>query len=59
MLPALAVWWVHGFRAALTGSAHPWPRIGNRGWLLLGGVLLAFTVWRNLPGLPLSAFLAP
>ena len=59
LLPALAVWWVLGTRAALTGGLYPWPRIGNRGWLLLGAALLAFTVWRNVPALPLSAFLAP
>jgi hypothetical protein len=59
LLPALAVWWVLGTRAAWTGAAHPWPRLGNRGWLVVGAVLLAFTVWRNVPGLPLAAFLAP
>jgi len=31
----------------------------NRGWLVLGAVLLVFAVWRNLPALPLAGFLAP
>jgi len=59
LLPVLAVWWVLGLRAACSGRPHPWPRLSNRGWLVLGAVLLLFTVWRNLPALPMSGFLAP
>lgn len=59
LLPVLAVWWALGTRAAWAGRPHPWPRVGNRGWLVLGAVLLVFTVWRNLPAVPLAGFLAP
>jgi hypothetical protein len=51
LLP-LAVWEaVRGLRGR--------PRLTPRGWLLLGAVLLLFTVWRNLPALPLAGYLAP
>ena len=33
--------------------------VGNRTWVVLGVVFGIFTVWRNLPGLPLSGWLAP
>lgn len=59
LLPVVAVWWAAGLRAATLGRPHPWPRMSNRGWLVLGAVLLLFTVWRNLPALPLAEFLAP
>ncbi len=59
LLPVLAGWWVLGTRASWAGRPHPWPRVGNRAWLVLGAALLAFTVWRNLPGVPLAGFLAP
>ena len=55
----LALWWVLGARAAWAARPHPWPRVDNRAWLVLATVLLAFTVWRNLPVLPLAGFLAP
>jgi hypothetical protein len=59
LLPMLALWWALGTRAALTGRVGPWPMLGNRGWVVLGTVLLVFTVWRNVPALPLAGFLAP
>jgi Protein of unknown function (DUF2752) len=59
LVPVLLVWWVLGLRAAWAGRPHPWPALTNRHWLVLGGVLLAFAMWRNLPGLPLGAYLAP
>lgn len=59
LLPLLGLWWLIGVRAAWAGRPHPWPRVDNRAWLVLGGVLLLFTVWRNLPALPLARFLAP
>ena len=59
LLTVLAVWWALGTRAAWAGRPHPWPRAGNRGYLALGVVLLVFTVWRNLPAVPLAGFLAP
>ena len=55
----LALWWVLGARAAWAGRPHPWPRVDNRAWLVLGAVLLTFMIWRNLPALPLAGFLAP
>jgi Protein of unknown function (DUF2752) len=59
LVPVLLVWWVLGLRAAWAGRPHPWPALTNRHWLVLGGVLLAFAMWRNLPVLPLADVLAP
>jgi Protein of unknown function (DUF2752) len=59
LAPTLTVWWVLGLRAAWAGRPHRWPLLTNRRWLLLGAVLLAFAIWRNVPGLPLGAYLAP
>jgi len=59
LLPVLGLWWVLGARAAWAGRPHPWPRVDNHVWLVLGAALMLFTVWRNLPTLPLAGFLAP
>lgn len=59
VLPAIAITWGLGVRAAVTG--RPTPRIGisNRTWVLLGILFLVFAVWRNLPQVPLGVWLAP
>ncbi len=59
LIPVLALWWVLGTRAAWAGRPHPWPRLDNRAWLVLGAALVAFMIWRNLPALPFADFLAP
>jgi hypothetical protein len=59
MVPVLTVWWILGLRAAWAGRPHGWPLLTNRRWLVLGGVLLAFALCRNLPDVPLGAYLAP
>jgi hypothetical protein len=59
LVPVLTVWWILSLRAAWDGRPHRWPLLTNRRWMVLGGVLLAFAVWRNLPALPLGAYLAP
>ncbi len=63
LLPVVLLGWLR----VVLGLVVPVPRgraaaplrIGNRGWLVLFAVLTVFTVWRNLPGLPLGAYLAP
>jgi Protein of unknown function (DUF2752) len=57
--PVVILWWTVGVRAAWAGRPHPWPLLTNRRWLVVGGVLLAFAVWRNVPALPLGAYLGP
>jgi Protein of unknown function (DUF2752) len=59
LLPIVLGWWVVSVRAAWRAEPNGAPRMTNRGWLVLGAVLLAFTVWRNVPALPWSHFLAP
>lgn len=59
VLPALALAWGSWVRATVTGRPTPGISIGNRTWALLAIVLLGFALWRNLPQLPLGAWLAP
>ena len=59
LLPVIALSWVLWARAAWQRRDVAAPSLSNRGWLALGAVLLVFTVWRNLPQLPLGAWLAP
>ncbi len=58
LLPVVAGLWLWALVAAARGATAP-PRITNRGWVVLLAVLLVFTVWRNVPALPLAAYLAP
>ncbi|MEO7234820.1 MAG: DUF2752 domain-containing protein [Lapillicoccus sp.] len=58
LLPVLAGLWLWSLVAAAREAQAP-PRVTNRGWLVLLAVLLVFTVWRNVPALPLAAYLAP
>lgn len=59
VLPAMAV--ALGLRtlAALTGRPTPQLLVTNRTWAVLGVLFLVFAVWRNLPQLPLGAWLGP
>ncbi len=59
LLPVLVAWWCLTARAALAGRPGGAPRVSNRFWLGLGLVLVAFTVWRNLPQLAGGTWLAP
>ena len=59
LVPVVTLWWILGVRAAWTARPHPWPLLTNRRWLVLGFVLLVFAVWRNVPEVPLGAYLAP
>jgi len=59
LVPVLTVWWILGVRAAWAGRPQRGPLLTNRRWMVLGGVVLAFAVWRNLPDVPLGAYLAP
>lgn len=59
LLPVLVVWWGLTLRAAWLGEPGAGPRVTNRGWLWVGAVLVAFMVWRNVPALPVGAWLAP
>jgi hypothetical protein len=59
LLPLLTFWWLLGVRAAWAGRPHRWLLLTNRRWLVLGAVLVAFALWRNLPAAPLGAYLAP
>ena len=57
LLPVAVGWWLLTAHAAWRSARV--PAVTNRGWLVLGAVMLVFTVWRNIPALPLSDFLAP
>ena len=59
LLPVIALSWVLWASAAWQRREVARRRLSNRGWLVLGAVFLVFTVWRNLPQLPLGAWLAP
>lgn len=59
LLPLVVLGWLRVVGAAARGQASPGLRVGDRAWLVLLGVLSVFTVWRNLPGLPLAGYLAP
>ena len=58
LLPVVLTGWVLSLRATLRGTSAP-LRVTNRQWLVLTVVLVVFTVWRNAPGLPYAAYLAP
>jgi hypothetical protein len=59
LLPVVAAWWAVAAWSAAHGRLKPLPRVDDRGWLVVLAVLVVFTVWRNLPGLPLAGYLAP
>ena len=59
LLPVIAPSWVLWASAAWQRREVARLTLSNRGWLVLGAVFLVFTVWRNLPQLPLGAWLAP
>lgn len=59
LMPLLAAGVVLPLVGAATGRAVPRVTVGNRTWLVLGVAFAVFTVWRNLPGIPLSGYLAP
>ncbi|MFE2722889.1 DUF2752 domain-containing protein [Kitasatospora sp. NPDC059327] len=56
LFAVLAVLWVRWVWAAVTGGAAPRIALGARRWVLVGLLLLVFTVVRNLP---VGAGLAP
>jgi hypothetical protein len=59
LLPVVAGWWGVAAWSAARGRPNPLPRVTDRAWLVVLVVLAVFTVWRNLPGLPLAGYLAP
>jgi len=59
LLPLLALSVLGPAAASATGRPVPTFAVGNRTWVVLGVAFGIFTVWRNLPGLPLSGWLAP
>jgi hypothetical protein len=59
LLPVVAGWWLVAAWSAAQGRPNPLPRVDDRGWLVVLVVLAGFTVWRNVPGLPLAGYLAP
>lgn len=59
LLPLLALGLVRSAVAHLTGRPRRAGTVDNRTWALLGVAFTVFTVWRNLPVLPLSGWLAP
>lgn len=56
LLPLVGALWVQRFGWATRGRVVEQPRVGNRGLLVLGSVMLAFAVLRNTP---YGAWLAP
>lgn len=56
LLPVAGAIWLRRLRWALAGRVVDQPRIGNRGLLVLGAVMLAFAVLRNTA---YGAWLAP
>ncbi|MEP6797707.1 MAG: DUF2752 domain-containing protein, partial [Lapillicoccus sp.] len=59
VLPALVLTWGLWVRQLVTGRPSPRLRVTNQTWAALGVLFLVFAVWRNLPQLPLGAWLAP
>lgn len=59
LLPVAVLLWLRQVSSALHGRREPLPTLSNRGWAILGLVLLVFTIWRNIPQLPLGEWLAP
>ncbi|MDQ2758580.1 MAG: DUF2752 domain-containing protein [Actinomycetota bacterium] len=59
LLPLLVVAAIGPAVGAVTGRPLRAPTIGNRGWVVLGVAFGVFTIWRNLPALPLGSWLAP
>lgn len=59
LLPLLALAVLSPAVTSVTGRRVPAPTLDNRAWVVLGVAFSVFTVWRNLPGLPLSGWLAP
>ncbi len=59
LLPVLALSVLRPAVASVTGRPATALTVGNRSWVVLGVAFGVFTVWRNVPGLPLSAWLAP
>lgn len=54
----VALWLRHTYRALL-GRGSALPAVPHQVWRPLGLLLLLFTIWRNLPWLPLGEWLAP
>lgn len=59
VLPALVLTWGLWVQQLVTGRSSPRLRVTNQTWAALGVLFLVFAVWRNLPQLPLGAWLAP
>ncbi len=59
LIPLVTGLWVRSTVAAARGSVISSRGVTNRGWAVLLAVLLVFTLWRNLPALPLAGYLAP
>jgi len=59
LLGAVTLYWMTQVYAGLRGGAPHLPRLSRRSGVVLGVVFLVFTVWRNLPQVPLGSWLAP
>ncbi len=59
LLPVVTTSWCLWLYAGWRARPGRQPTLSNRSGAVLGVVLLLFTVWRNLPQLPLGAWLAP
>lgn len=59
LLAAVTLYWPTQVYAALRGNAPHLPRLSRRSVVMVGMVFLVFTMWRNLPQLPLGTWLAP
>lgn len=59
LLAAVTLSWLTQVYAALRGRAAHLPWLSRRSGVIMGVVFLVFTIWRNLPHLPLGAWLAP
>ena len=59
LLGAVTLYWMTQVYSGLRGGAPHLPRLSRRSGVVLGVVFLVFTVWRNLPQVPLGSWLAP